>query len=71
MKKDWFAMVPFIGGAILLIFGGWLIETPLLDSVPEKTFKFWYQIGIFSIVIGAIGVVIGCFLLISIWNRKN
>lgn len=71
MKKDWYSMIPFITGCVLLIFGGWLIETPMLDNVPEDVFNRWYNLGIASIAIGALSVVIGCGMLISIWNRKK
>lgn len=68
--KDWYMLIPFCLGAILLIFGGWLIETPLLDSVPEEVFNRWYKVGILSIVAG--GACLAAFLILwaLIWKKK-
>lgn len=73
MKKDAYAMIPFIIGIALAGFCYWLSEATFLDNrvkYPDSTFNTIQTFCTIGMIVGGLIFAWSATLLFGIWKRK-
>lgn len=73
MKKDAYAMIPFIIGIVLAGSCYWLSEAPFLDNrvkYSDATFNTIQTFCTIGMIVGSLTTAWAATLLFGIWKRK-